>query len=76
MFAGHEAVIVDFARIQGYEERREGAYARDELNIHANAPSPLLSKSSVQKGGGAYFRELTVMQKIVMVHPVNVHKVC
>ena len=44
-------VIVEFACIQDYEERREGAYARDELNIRANAPSPLLSKSSVQKGG-------------------------
>ena len=29
-----------------------GAYARDELNTWANTPSPLLSKSSVQKGGG------------------------
>ena len=29
-------------------------YARDELNIRANAPSPLFSKSSVQKGGGVF----------------------
>ena len=43
-------VIVSFARIQGYKERREGAYALDELNIRANAPSPLLSKSSAQTG--------------------------
>ena len=56
-------MIVDFAHIQGYEERREGAYARDELNIRANAPSPLMSKSSVQKGG-AYFRELTVYELV------------
>ena len=52
-------VIVEFARIQDYEEWREGTYARDELNIQANAPSPHLSKSSVQKGE-AYFWELTV----------------
>ena len=26
-------VIVDFARIQGYEERMERSYARDEVNI-------------------------------------------
>ena len=52
-------VIVEFTRFQDYEERREGAYARDELNIRANAASQLLSKSSVQKGG-AYFLELTV----------------
>ena len=52
-------VIVEFAHRRDYEERREGAYVRDELNIQANAPSPCLSKSSVQKGG-AYFRELTV----------------
>ena len=42
-------VIVEFTRIQDYEERREGVYARDKLNIQPNAPSPLLSKSSVQK---------------------------
>ena len=35
------------------------AYARDELNIRANALSLLLPKSSVQKER-AYFRELTV----------------
>ena len=54
-------VIVKFAR--SYSRLREteggGAYAQDELNIRASAPSPLLSKSGVQKGG-AYFRELTV----------------
>ena len=53
-------VIVDFARTQDYDKWREEAYARDELNIRANAPSPLLSKSSVQKRG-AYFWELTVL---------------
>ena len=37
-------VIVKFMRIQDYKERREGAYAPDELNIWANAPFPLLSK--------------------------------
>ena len=42
-----------------HKERREGAYARDKLNIRANAPSPRLPKSSVQKGG-AYFQELMV----------------
>ena len=62
-------VIVEFARAY-YEERREGAYVRDELNIGANAPFPLLSKSSVQKGGG-YFRELTVHAKIHFAHPCN-----
>ena len=46
-------VIVDFTRTAA-GERREGAYARDELNIRASAPSPVLSKSTVQKGG-AYF---------------------
>ena len=51
-------VIVDFACIQDYEEWREGEYARDKLNIQANAPSPLWSESSVQEGG-TYFRELT-----------------
>ena len=53
-------VIVDFARIQGYEERKEGAYARDAVNIRANAPAPVLSKSSVQKGGrrGVFFGNL------------------
>ena len=57
--AASVVVIVEFARIQDYGERREGVNARDELNIRANAPSPLLFKNSVQKGG-AYFRELTV----------------
>ena len=42
-------------RIKDCEERREEAYAQDELNIQANAPSPLLPQSSVQKGG-AYFQ--------------------
>ena len=42
-------VIAEFARIQDYEERRERTYAGDELTIRANAPSPLLFKSSVQK---------------------------
>ena len=27
-------------------------YAREEMNISANAPSPLLLQSSVQRGGG------------------------
>ena len=26
-------IIVEFARIQDYEKRREGVYVRDELNI-------------------------------------------
>ena len=51
-------VIVEFTHIQDYEERREGAYARDKLNIRANDPSPFLSKSSVQKGGGHIFGSL------------------
>ena len=59
-------MIVEFAcaRTQDHEERREGAYARDELNVPANAPSPLLPKSSVQKGE-AYFRELTVFSQTI-----------
>ena len=67
-------VIVEFAcaRIQDYEERREGAYARDELNVRANAPYPLLSKSSVQKGG-AYFRELTVNTKQCRFKPFELY---
>ena len=39
----------------------EGAYARDKINIQANAPSPLLPQSSVQKGV-AYLQELTVIE--------------
>ena len=31
------------------------AFARDEMNIRANTPSPLLPQSSVQKGGGGVF---------------------
>ena len=58
-------VIVEFMCIQDYEERMEGAYAQDELNIWANVPSSLLSKSSVQKGG-SYFWELTVVYIIHM----------
>ena len=64
-------MIADFACIQGYKERREGVYVRDKLNIRANAPSPLLSKSSVQKGG-AYFWELTVRAlKINLIYCTN-----
>ena len=59
--AASVVVIVEFAHIQDYEERREGAYARDELNIRANTPSPLSSKSSLHKGGETYFQELTVI---------------
>ena len=47
-------VIVEFVRIQDYDEWREGAYVQDELNTRANTPSPLLSKSSVQKGGAVF----------------------
>ena len=43
------------AHIEDYEKRRERAYARNKLNIRANAPFPLLSKSSVQKGGRGVF---------------------
>ena len=53
-------MIVDSTHIQDYKEQREEAYAQEKLNIRANAPSPLSSKSSVQKGG-AYFRELMVV---------------
>ena len=56
-------MIVDFAHIQGYEEWREGVFARNELNIRAKAPFPLLSRSSVQRGGGAYFGSLWQKQK-------------
>ena len=56
------AAITQFAggsaRTQDYEERREGAYARDELT---NAPSLLSSKSSVQKGGGHILGSLRYM---------------
>ena len=54
------AAVVVIVRFKTTIERREGAYARDKLNIQSNAPSLLLSKSSVQKGG-AYFWELTVL---------------
>ena len=57
-------MIVEFARAY-YEERREGAYVRDELNIGANAPFPLLSKSSVQKGG-VIFGSLRYMQRYTL----------
>ena len=43
-------VIVDLARIQYYEEWKEGEYVWDEFNIRANTPSPLLPQSSVKKG--------------------------
>ena len=60
-------VIVELAGIQDYEEQREGAYARDELNNRANAPSPRLSKVVCKKGGGgggAYFRKLKVLSLV------------
>ena len=47
---------VEFVCIQDYKERREGVYARDELNIQANAPHFCL-KVVCKKGGvfsGAY----------------------
>ena len=47
-------VIVEFMCIQDYKEWREGTYAWDKLNIWTNAPSPLLSKSSVQKREGTF----------------------
>ena len=52
-------VVVEFARIQDYDERREGAYVRDELNIRANAPPPNFCLKVVCKKGrgvisGAY----------------------
>ena len=40
-------MFVEFARIQDYEERGEGVYAQGELNIRANAPSPLLSEPPI-----------------------------
>ena len=64
-------------RIQNYEyeERREGAYARDKLNIRANASSPLFSKISVQKGG-TYFWELTVIVVWFNLHYLVDHRNC
>ena len=50
-------IVIEFVRIQDYEEQREG-YAQDELNIRANAPSPLFSKRSVQKEGGGERRHI------------------
>ena len=50
-------IVIEFVSIQDYEEQREG-YAQDELNIRANAPSPLFSKRSVQKGGRHIFGSL------------------
>ena len=72
-------MIVDFARIQGYEERKEGAYARDEVNIRANAPRPVLSRSSVQKEGrrGVFFGSLryiiicTLVKCISLTTPIH-----
>ena len=52
-------MIVDLVHIINCEEQGEGVYARDELNIQTNAPSPLLPQSSVQKGR-VYFQDLTV----------------
>ena len=46
-------VIVDIVHIKDCAESR-GAYARDELKIRANAPSPLLSQTSVKMGGGIF----------------------
>ena len=53
--------IVEFARTYSKLQGMEGGYAQDKLDIRANAPSPLLSKNSVIKGGGAYFQKLTVI---------------
>ena len=36
-------------------------HARDELNIRANAPSALLSKSSVKKGGRIFITYSALM---------------
>ena len=68
-------VIVDFARIQGYEER-ERAYAQDEVNIRANAPSPGLSKSNVQKGGrrGVFFGSLRYIIIYTLVKCISLSK--
>ena len=59
-------MIVDFARTQDYEELKEGAYAQDELNIRANAPCFCL-KVVRKKGGGVYFRELTILSTYILV---------
>ena len=59
-------MIVKFECIQDYEEWREGVYAQDELNVRANPPSPLLSKSSVKKVEGSYFWEITLNRHVNM----------
>ena len=40
-------MIVNLTCTKDCEEQREGMYARDKLNIQANALSPLLPQSSV-----------------------------
>ena len=51
-------MIVDFAHIQGYEEWREGVYARNELNIRAKPPSHFCLKVLCKKevGGGVFWQ--------------------
>ena len=44
--------------IQDYEEWREGAYARDKLNIRANIPLRFYLKVVCEKEGGRIFRTL------------------
>ena len=58
LFFAAVVVIVNLGYTQDCEEWRR-VYAQDELNIRANAPSPLLPQSSVQNRGegSAYFRE-------------------
>ena len=50
VFFAAVVVIVNFGHTQDCVERRR-VYAQDELNIRANAPSPLLPQSSVQNRG-------------------------
>ena len=46
-----KAWIVNLVHITNCEDRvKWGEYAQDKLNIHANAPSPLLPQSWMHKG--------------------------
>ena len=47
-----------------------GVYSGDKLNIQANAPSPLLLQSSIQKGEGEgmFFEDLWYLQSMFSLH--------
>ena len=67
--------MFDLSRIEYCEEWKEGVYAQDELNVRANAPSPLMPQSSVQNGG-AYFQEHLVNAVVHDYYVYACHCLC